>query len=186
MVVAMPKLMVAGLGNITHPLTRHSLGHLIVDTLASRLGIPLKSASGGYIGTQDVMLGDFPVSLTLYKSKSFMNISGPSIASTFRKIIPGSPASLIVIHDSLSHRPCVLAPRLGGSANGHNGVKSIIAALGGEQGFHRFRVGIGRGDGDVADYVLGRLSKQEKEYWGTEYGDGMESVIKEITKISRR
>ncbi|KAL0956654.1 hypothetical protein HGRIS_002786 [Hohenbuehelia grisea] len=183
---ALPRIFVAGLGNITHPATRHSLGQVIVDSLAARLGITMSSSMGGRAGDADVRLGDNLVSVTLYKSNSLMNVSGPSIARALRKIVPQSnpPTALILIHDSLSHRPCTLSPRLGGSANGHNGIKSVISALGGQADFYRLRAGIGRGEGDVANYVLGRLSSYEKQYWGVN-GEGIEQALNEIAKIAR-
>lgn len=182
MVFATPHVFIAGLGNISHPITRHSVGQLIVDALASRLGISMSSERGGFRGRSEVLIGDTPVNLTLYKSKSFMNISGPSIAAEYRKSV-NSPSSMIIITDSLSHRVEALSVKLGGSANGHNGVKSIISALGGELGFYRFRVGIGRDDTDAATYVLQRLSSHERRYW-TE--DGLDLILTEIEKVARK
>ncbi|KAL7281653.1 hypothetical protein ACG7TL_004970 [Trametes sanguinea] len=88
---------------------------------------------------------------------------------------------MIVIHDSLDHKPCTVSPKFGGSANGHNGVRSIIDALGGDKDFHRLRVGIGR-DGDPANYVLGPLSPQERQFWGST-GGGPDLVWRELTRI---
>lgn len=89
---------------------------------------------------------------------------------------------MIVISDSLDHDIGRLAVRLGGSANGHNGVKSIISALGGEKGFHRFRIGIGR-DEPVAAYVMQRLSNHERQFWSN---DGLDHVLAEIEKVARK
>ncbi|KAG6804866.1 hypothetical protein H0H92_001934, partial [Tricholoma furcatifolium] len=71
--------------------------------------------------------------------------------------------------------------RLGGSANGHNGVKSIISALGNDMNFHRFRVGIGRDDTDAATYVLRKLPSHERRFWENE---GLDRVLSEIEKIA--
>ncbi|KAF8893465.1 peptidyl-tRNA hydrolase [Infundibulicybe gibba] len=180
MVVAIPKILVVGLGNLPFPVTRHSVGQRIVDSLASRLGIHMSSDRGGYSGQRDVMLGDILVSLTLFKSKSLMNISGPSIAAAYRKSV-ASPTALIVLSDSLSHKPQTLSVRLGGSANGHNGVKSIISALGGEMGFYRFRVGIGRDETDAATYVMRNLSAHERRFWDDQ---GLDLVLKEVEKVA--
>jgi PTH1 family peptidyl-tRNA hydrolase len=111
-----------------------------------------------------------------------MNISGPSVAAAFRKTVK-YPSSLIVISDSLSHKVETLSVRLGGSANGHNGVKSVISALGGEMGFYRFRVGIGRDETDAATYVLCKLSSHERQFWGNE---GVDLALREIEKIARK
>jgi len=110
-----------------------------------------------------------------------MNISGPPIAEALRHTAK-TPSNLIVIHDSLDHKPASCSPKFGGSANGHNGIKSIIGALGGEAGFHRLRIGIGRGPGDTAAYVLDRLPSYEKQFWRPG-GEGIDLIWREITKI---
>lgn len=113
-----------------------------------------------------------------------MNISGPSVAAALRKTVT-SPSSMIIIHDSLSHRVETLSVKFGGSANGHNGLKSVISALGGEMGFHRFRVGIGRDQTDAADYVLRKLSSHERQCWGDD-GEGIDLILREIERVVRR
>jgi len=110
-----------------------------------------------------------------------MNISGPSIVSAARQAVGNNPASVLILTDSLSHRVATLSVKFGGSANGHNGVKSIISALGGELGFYRFRLGIGRNETDAATYVLQRLSSHERFYWENE---GLDAVLKEMEKIA--
>src|SRR5258706_7076232 len=102
-----------------------------------------------------------------------MNISGSSVAAALRKT-KLSPGSLIVIQDSLNHNPASLSPRFGGSSNGHKGVRSVIDSVG-TQSFLRLRIGIGRPDSDIVEYVLGRLSSYEKEYWGPD-GEGTDRV----------
>jgi peptidyl-tRNA hydrolase, PTH1 family len=111
-----------------------------------------------------------------------MNISGPSVAVTLRKSIQ-RPSSLIVLADSLDHKPEFLSVKHGGSPNGHNGIKSIISALGGEVNFYRFRIGIGRDNSDPATYVMGKLSSHERQYWDNE---GLDLVLTEIEKIARK
>lgn len=109
-----------------------------------------------------------------------MNISGPSVAATYHKTV-SSPKSLIVMADSLLHPVETLSVKLGGSANGHNGVKSVITALGGETDFHRFRIGIGRNDTDAAVYVLQKLSNHERQFWSNE---GLDLVLSELETIA--
>jgi len=110
-----------------------------------------------------------------------MNISGPSIAAAYRNSVR-DPKSLIVISDSVQHEPTRLAVRLGGSANGHNGLKSLISALGGEQNFWRFRAGVGNGS-DTVSYVLGRLSGHEKQFWADE---GLDLVLAELERVAQK
>ena len=112
-----------------------------------------------------------------------MNVSGPPIAKALRETVV-DPSSMAVIHDSLDHRPMAISPTFGGSHRGHNGVRSIISALGNNKGFHRLRIGIGRGEGDVADYVLGRLSSVEKNAYGPDgtFVDTIEKHLADIVK----
>ncbi|KAF8228853.1 peptidyl-tRNA hydrolase [Tricholoma matsutake] len=181
MVVSIPQVLVVGLGNLPFPLTRHSVGQRIVDSLAFRLGIPMRADKAGISGQNTVTIGDTQLSLTLFKSKSLMNVSGPSVAATFRKTVR-SPSSLIVIADSLDHGQESLSVKFGGSANGHNGIKSIISALGGEMGFYRFRIGIGR-DESPATYVMGKLSSHERQFWDDE---GLDLILAEIENVARK
>ncbi|KZP16492.1 peptidyl-tRNA hydrolase [Athelia psychrophila] len=183
MVVAIPQILVVGLGNMPLPMTRHSVGHLIIDSLAARLGVTLASDRnmGGLVGRVETTLGDSLVSVTLFKPKPLMNISGPSVSAAL-KYTARNAQSLVVIHDSLSHKPEKMSYKLGGSANGHNGVKSVISALGGDANFHRLRIGIGRNDIDAAEYVLRKLSQHERQFWG-ENGEGVDVVLDELELI---
>lgn len=121
-----------------------------------------------------------------------MNISGRPVVQMLRQTAI-KPANMIVIHDSLDHKPCALSPKFGGSAGGHNGVRSIIAALGNDVDFHRLRLGIGRGGPggggggiDVADFVLGPLSAREREFWSAPTGPGSDLVWNEMTRILKK
>ncbi|PPQ80910.1 LOW QUALITY PROTEIN: hypothetical protein CVT25_014276 [Psilocybe cyanescens] len=101
-------------------------------------------------------------------------------AKPYRQTV-NSLTSMIIHADSLLHRVEDLSVKLDGSANGHNGVKSIIFALGGEMGFHQFRLGIGRDESDAAEYVMRQLPSHELRYWGDE---GLDSVMREIEKVA--
>ncbi|KAH7888862.1 peptidyl-tRNA hydrolase [Phlebopus sp. FC_14] len=180
--VKLPQLLVVGLGNLPYPKTRHSVGHLIVDALAGRYGIRMANdrTLGGIAGRSIVLIDEQYVDLTLFKPKPLMNITGPAVACALRHTAK-APSAMIVIHDSLGHKPRILSVKFGGSANGHNGVRSVISALGGNLDFHRFRIGIGR-DGDAAEYVLSKMPADEILYW--DVGPGLDSVCSELRKIA--
>lgn len=111
-----------------------------------------------------------------------MNLSGPPVASALSQA-GLLPTSLVVLHDSLSHKPLVISPKFGGSANGHNGIRSIIAASRIGADFHRLRLGIGKNEGqDAADYVMASLSPVEREFWGPD-GKGVDAAWKHIERI---
>ena len=109
-----------------------------------------------------------------------MNICGRPIAQMLRTTAV-HPARLIAIHDSLDHKPCAVSPKFGGSANGHNGVRSVVAALGNCADFHRIRLGIGRGP-DITNYVLGPMPLDQQDFWSAS-GPGSELVWKQLKSI---
>jgi peptidyl-tRNA hydrolase, PTH1 family len=109
-----------------------------------------------------------------------MNLSGPPLARHLKT--SNVPVDrLVVLHDDLDRPPLRTSPKLGGSANGHNGVRSIISSLG-QNGFQRLRLGIGRTDEDVYSYVLGSLSAEERAHWG-DGGRGISDAWTVIEKI---
>ncbi|KAI0305663.1 peptidyl-tRNA hydrolase [Multifurca ochricompacta] len=175
------RTLIVGLGNLTHPLTRHSVGQLALDSLSARLGAHLSQnkSIGGYYAEISVDIHGRPFIIGLYKTNAPMNISGPPVSMALRKTAR-MPSSLVVIHDSLEHKPTVLSPKFGGSANGHNGIRSLISALG-TKDFHRLRLGIGKPASDVADYVLTKLPNFERQFWGLD-GQGLDLLWEQIKR----
>ena len=117
----------------------------------------------------------------LIKPLTYMNLSGDSIREFvhYYKIDPET--ELIVIYDDIDLDPGQIRIRKKGSAGGHNGIKSIIAQLG-TQNFYRVKVGVGaKPKGwDLADYVLGRFSSQERELVDEaicQAADGVEMIL---------
>jgi PTH1 family peptidyl-tRNA hydrolase len=92
----------------------------------------------------------------------WMNVSGPPLKGLLRELRL-APDDLMVVHDDLDLEPGRLRIRPSGSSGGHNGIKSVIEALGTAE-FVRLKIGIGRpGPGqDSADYVLEDVSKEER------------------------
>ncbi len=172
---------IAGLGNPTKEYdgTRHNVGFEVIDILADKAGTTVlekkhKALYGrGMIGGEKVVLA---------KPQTFMNLSGESIRSLadFYKV---EPDHIIVICDDINLSEGRLRIRLKGSAGGHNGLKNIISHLG-TQDFPRVRVGVGekpRGM-DLADYVLGRFPKEQRELMDTAYHDAADAVCMMIEK----
>lgn len=153
---------IAGLGNPERRYdgTRHNIGFSAITALCDAYHISMdmkkhKALCGkGVIGGQKVILAE---------PQTYMNLSGESIRELvdYYKIDVGS--ELIVIYDDINLAPGKLRIREKGSAGGHNGMKNIIAHLG-TQEFARIRVGVGEKPAgwDLADYVLGRFSKEEE------------------------
>lgn len=152
---------VIGLGNPgpQYAATRHNAGHMVLDELATRGAATLSVSRRLHCRTASVRIGDEPV--VLAAPMSYMNVSGGPAAAV-AKYYRTSVTELIVIHDELDIPFGQIRLKAGGGTGGHNGLKSIGAALG--PGFLRIRVGIGRpaGGRDAADFVLAPFSSQER------------------------
>ncbi|KAG8728756.1 hypothetical protein FRC12_021520 [Ceratobasidium sp. 428] len=201
----MTRFLIAGLGNFTHPNTRHSVGQVVLESLGARWNIQLKyeKSHQAWVGRKsiDILDGKALVDLTLVKPKLLMNISGPAITSVLRSFPSElrSPRRLIVLQDSLSHAPLAVSPKFSGSANGHNGVRSVISSLGAiasqfptprpaNEDFYRIRLGIGRPahkDADVAAFVLDSLGREELDWWSYG-GKGLNKVVKALEDIIKK
>ena len=152
--------LIVGLGNPgpKYRGTRHNVGFEVIDELARRRGLVFESAPTEALiardrSTQGVMLA---------KPLTFMNRSGEAVADLERYYRFDLGEVLIVVEDV--HLPLGrLRARAGGSDGGHQGLRSVVDALGTEE-FARLRVGVGRGDPrrDLADHVLSRFEPAER------------------------
>jgi PTH1 family peptidyl-tRNA hydrolase len=154
--------LIVGLGNPDrrYEKTRHNIGFDTVDALAERYHIEMKEKKYKAICGSGVIEG---TKVLLAKPQTYMNLSGDSIAEivNFYKLDPEE--EMIVIFDDISLAPGNIRVRKKGSAGGHNGIKSIIARTG-TQNFMRIKVGVGEKPAgwDLADYVLGRFSDEDR------------------------
>jgi len=153
-----PRKVIFGIGNPggKYDDTRHNVGWMVVEALSDKMGRKFKKA-GFEFEAAEGSLGRAPVALV--KSWTFVNLSGRVMPELKRY---GDLATdLLVVCDDIALPLGSVRIRKQGSAGGHNGLKSIIEALG--DGFARMRLGIG-GPGAAAnpDYVLGRFKKDEK------------------------
>ena len=153
-----PITVIIGLGNPgqSYYYQRHSIGFRVLDALAQRYHASW-SKKGKIELAQVEIEGK---NILLVKPQTYMNSSGDSISLLPQGI---KPEHILVVHDELE-LPCgKRAVRLGGSARGHNGLKSIIARIGSD--FYRLRFGIGRPEDreDVPDYVLKPFDKKSDE-----------------------
>lgn len=151
---------IVGLGNPgpRFDLTRHNIGFYIVDEIAAQRGASFRTDGPLEVATITTTSG---ASLYLIKPQTYMNDSGKIAPWLAKKGI--KPGEVIVIHDELEKPFSSFSCRLGGSARGHNGLRSLMELLGGE--FWRIRVGIGRPaeKAQVADYVLSRFTPAEQK-----------------------
>jgi PTH1 family peptidyl-tRNA hydrolase len=153
--------LIAGLGNPgpQYAGNRHNVGFMVADELAARMGARFKRDRSRAEAATGMLAGT-PV--TLGKPLSFMNLSGGPVAA-LRGFYKVPPDRIIVVHDELDLPFETIRLKTGGGDNGHNGLRSITAALG-TRDYHRVRVGIGRPPGrmDPADFVLRDFSSAER------------------------
>jgi PTH1 family peptidyl-tRNA hydrolase len=156
-----PRLVVFGLGNpgTRYARTRHNLGFRVVDRMAADYGVTRWTETRSYLSGR-LELGSTRVDLV--KPKTFMNLSGAAVRLwTARRHLP--PEELIVVVDDIALPLGQLRLRRRGTDGGHNGLKSVIAAVG-TIDFPRLRLGIGPcpPEVDPAEFVLGRFSGEER------------------------
>ena len=155
--------LVVGLGNPggQYDNTRHNAGFAVADELARRGGFAIRRVkfkaltAAAEIGGQGALV---------MKPTTYMNLSGEAVgeAARFYKL---APDHVLIISDDVDLPLGKLRLRAGGSAGGHNGLKSVIQHLGSDQ-FPRLKVGVGgkpHPDYDLADWVLGKLTGEDKK-----------------------
>jgi len=153
---------IVGLGNPKkeYDNTRHNIGFDVIDALAeeNHIGMTEKKHKAiigkGIVGGQKVILA---------KPQTYMNLSGESVRELIDYYKVDETEELIVISDDISLDVGQLRIRKKGSAGGHNGLKNIIMHLGHDT-FQRVKMGVGEKPKhfDLADYVLGHFSKEER------------------------
>ncbi len=158
--------LIIGLGNpgIEYQFTPHNAGFLAVDRIAEDCGVMITNRRGRALTARAKLAGQ---DVLLAKPETFMNLSGLSVAALIQEL-EISPKDIIVLYDELALPLGTIRIRERGSANGHNGVKSISGVLGTEE-WLRIRIGVGKpalADGREIkaggkDYLLSPMRKQE-------------------------
>ena len=157
---------IVGLGNpgSGHSCNRHNIGFRVVDELSKKLYSSWSKS--GDIEHSEARLSLDPYnaeaqSVVLVKPMAYMNNSGRAIPFLLKKGIKSD--QILVIHDELEKVFGNVSVKFGGSARGHNGLRSIIGVIG--KDFWRLRFGIGRPERKemVGDYVLSNFSRQEED-----------------------
>ena len=141
--------------------TRHNIGFQVLDQLGERQKKPIQRLKFKALTNLFTISGE---KVLVMKPVTYMNLSGEAVrpAADFYKI---PPERILVVSDDTALPAGRLRIRKGGSAGGHNGLKSIIQHLGSDQ-FPRLRVGVGEKphpDYDMADWVLGKFTGEDKK-----------------------
>jgi peptidyl-tRNA hydrolase, PTH1 family len=170
--------LVVGLGNPgpRYAGNRHNVGYLVLDELADRLGAGFRAHKSG---RADVVEGRLDVGgprVVLGRGRGYMNESGGPV-STLARYYTIPPERLVVVHDELDLPFESLRVKHGGGDNGHNGLRSIRAALG-TGDFFRVRLGVGRPPGrqSPADFVLSDYTAAERKILPLQVGRAADAV----------
>ncbi len=171
---------IAGLGNPTKEYegTRHNVGFDVIDRLSEKYNISVDMKKHRALIGKGMIAGQ---KVILAKPQTYMNLSGESIQSLVDYYKADETRELLVIYDDVSLGVGQLRIRAKGSAGGHNGIKNIIANLG-SQVFPRIKIGVGEKPPkyDLADYVLGHFTKEERILMEEGYGcaaDAVEMIV---------
>ncbi len=168
-------MLLLGLGNPGNEYanTRHNAGFLALDAFANALNESWKTSSQAKAELIETNVNG--KKLVLVKPQTFMNRSGISarhVVETYKI----TAEEMIVLYDDVDLPFGTIRIRKGGSAGGHNGVKSLFEQLG-TQDFWRIRIGIGEKPASYAleDYVLSQFTKGERE--------ALEKINEEVVRL---
>jgi peptidyl-tRNA hydrolase, PTH1 family len=155
--------LIVGLGNpgIEYQFTPHNMGFLAIDRIAGQCGVKVANRHCKAVTARAIVEGQ-PVLLA--KPETYMNLSGESVRELLERYEVDSAKDLIVLYDELALPFGSIRVRERGSAGGHNGVKSIIVALGGSQEFLRVRLGVApeyKLANGSRDYLLSPMRKAQ-------------------------
>ena len=155
--------LIVGLGNpgIEYQFTPHNIGFLAVDRIAEQCGVMIDNrhckalTARTRIGNEEILLA---------KPETFMNLSGMAVRELVEEYEVTPQRDLIVLYDELDFPLGTLRIKQRGSSAGHNGLESVIGALGTEE-FVRIRMGVGpeRKVSDGARYLLSQFRKSQYE-----------------------
>ncbi|HTS11711.1 MAG TPA: aminoacyl-tRNA hydrolase [Candidatus Limnocylindrales bacterium] len=184
--------LIVGLGNpgAQYDRTPHNMGFRALDVLAGRAGIRVTRPEAKSLAGRGEIAGH---AVVLAKPQTMMNLSGVAVRLLLEKY-EADPAEMIVLVDEVDLPWGALRIRERGSAGTHNGMKSVVQAVGTD--FIRVRLGVGPEKiwGDLADYVLqpmGRAELETADQEASEAADAVEAILTEgigkaMSRFNRR
>ena len=166
--------LIVGLGNPgkEYDNTRHNMGFKVIDEIAQKFGVTTwKERDGGLFFDEFIDM----CHVIFLKPQKFINLSGEVIIK-FIKFFSIDLSDVLIISDDLDIPVGSIKLKLKGSSGGHNGLKNIEKNLGTTE-YKRIKIGISNNkDIDTKDYVLGKVSKDEKKI--------LDEIIKQVSEIA--
>lgn len=156
--------LIVGIGNPgpNYAETRHNVGVWFADRLAERFGATFKDEKKFFGRTAELTLEGRPIKLLV--PATYMNESGKSVGA-FVNFFKIPIDEILIAHDELDFPIGTVRLKQGGGLAGHNGLRDITAALGGDQSFNRLRIGVGHpGNKEaVTGHVLSKASREDRD-----------------------
>ena len=151
--------LIVGLGNpgLEYSATRHNMGFLCLDRLASKHRLRFTGKRGKSVLARGTLSGQ---DVALAKPQTYMNLSGESVRELLR-IYKMPTSALLVVFDDVDLPTGTVRIRERGGPGTHNGMRSIVGSLGTER-FPRLRIGISQAGGGARDYVLSTFENDER------------------------
>ena len=170
-----PSTLIVGLGNpgLEYSATRHNLGFLCLDRLASKHRLRFTGKRGKSVLARGAINGH---DVALAKPQTYMNLSGESVRDLLR-IYKMPTSALLVVYDDVDLPTGTVRIRERGGAGTHNGMRSIVDEIG-TTDFARLRIGVGMPTNgqNLADYVLGLPPPEERAVLDEALDRGVEAI----------
>ena len=170
-----PSALIVGLGNpgLEYSATRHNVGFLLLERLAAKHRLRFTGKRAKSLVARGTLNGH---DVALAKPQTYMNLSGEAVRELVR-IYGLPPKALLVVYDDVDLPLGTIRLREGGGPGTHNGMRSIVDALGATD-FPRLRIGVGMPTNgqDLADYVLGLPTPEERTVLDEALGRSVEAV----------
>uniref|UniRef100_A0A665TWW8 peptidyl-tRNA hydrolase n=1 Tax=Echeneis naucrates TaxID=173247 RepID=A0A665TWW8_ECHNA len=177
---------VVGLGNPGMEETRHSVGMMVLGELAARLGVADRWRGDKHMSGEVIVSAVQHTRVVLLRPRLLMNVNGVSVAKAAAKY-GIKPEDILLVHDELDKPLGKIGIKHGGSARGHNGVRSCVDCLHTDV-MLRLRVGIGRPTGktSVERHVLGRFSSEEKKVLDGVLSQSVDLLLSQLSQQDPR
>ena len=171
-------MLIVGLGNpgTEYADTFHNMGYMVLDAISAKLGKKVNKIECSSLTCVFSVKGE---KVILAKPTTYMNLSGQAVKSLMTKY-EQTLDDLVVIYDDLDIPRFSVRARENGSAGTHNGMRNVVELVGSED-FRRIRMGIGRDEGELKDYVLNKIGAEDKKTFGKVADDVADLVIEYIS-----
>ncbi|KAM6931228.1 peptidyl-tRNA hydrolase [Xenentodon cancila] len=166
--------------------TRHNVGMAVLAALATQLGVAERWRGDKYVSGEVILSEVQHTHVVLLRPRLLMNVNGVSVAKAASKY-GVKPEDILLVHDEMDKPLGKIAIKKGGSARGHNGVRSCVDCLHTDV-MPRLRVGIGRpvGKTSVERHVLSRFTSEEQKVLGSVLVQSVELLLSQISQQDPR